>query len=80
LQNHFRHVERHDLAGELVFPNPQPVLDYIDSTRDWLETFLPDPIVWDDLYRQYQTLLDTHFDHHNEFRVNKLGGVFICTP
>lgn len=80
LQNHFRHVERRDLAGELVFPNPQPVLDYLASTRDWLEMFLPQPEVWDDFFRQFQTLLDAHFAHHNEFRVNKLGGVFICTP
>lgn len=79
LQNHFRHVERHDLAGALIFPNPQPVLDYVASSRGWLEKFLPAPVTWDDLYRQLQSLLANHFASHDEFRVNKLGGVFICT-
>lgn len=80
LQTHFRHVERRDLAGVLVFPDPQPVLDYLASTRDWWETFLPHPVTWDDLYHQFQTLLAAHFTGHDEFRVNKLGGIFICTP
>ncbi|MEJ2750691.1 MAG: class I SAM-dependent methyltransferase [Anaerolineae bacterium] len=80
LQNHFRHVQRHDLASALVFPGPQPVLDYIASTRDWLTTFLPPHVTWEALYNQIQTLLTTHFTSHDEFRVNKLGGVFICTP
>ena len=80
LETHFGHVERRDLAGALVFPNPQPVLDYLASTRDWLETFLPHPTAWDDLYQQFQTLLAAHFARHDTFRVNKLGGVFICRP
>ncbi|MCB9419216.1 MAG: methyltransferase domain-containing protein [Ardenticatenaceae bacterium] len=79
LKNYFRHIQRHDLAGALVFPAPQPVLDYIASTRDVLETFLPS-VTWDMLYSQLQALLAEHFASHDEFRVNKLGGVFICYP
>lgn len=79
LRNHFSHVKRHDLSSALVFPDPQPILDYLASSRDWYETFLPAPVTWDDLYRQFQALLTNHFARHAEFRVSKLSGVFICS-
>jgi SAM-dependent methyltransferase len=78
LQNHFTHIQRHDLPSALVFPSPQPILDYITSSRDWYEIFLPSRIIWDDLVKQFESLLDNHFAQHQEFRVSKLSGVFIC--
>lgn len=80
LQPHFTHIQRHDLPSALVFPNPQPILNYITSSRDWYETLLPKSITWDDLYHQFQTLLTDHFAQHPEFRISKLSGVFICRP
>lgn len=78
LQPHFPHVQRHDLSSALIFPEPQPLLDYVASSRDWYEAFLPEPLTWDDLYHQLQALLADHFASHDEFRVSKLTGVFIC--
>jgi ubiquinone/menaquinone biosynthesis C-methylase UbiE len=80
LQPHFSHVQRHDLHSALVFPDPQPILDYIASSRDWYEKFLPETVTWDDLYQQIQTILAAHFVQHQEFRVSKLSGVFTCRP
>jgi SAM-dependent methyltransferase len=80
LQTHFSHVQRHDLHSALVFPDPQPILDYIASSRDWYEKFLPETVTWDDLYQQIQKILANHFTRHQEFRVSKLSGVFTCRP
>lgn len=80
LQNHFPHIEHYDLSSVLIFPEPQPFLDYIASSRDWYETFLPPTVTWNDLYSQFEALLAAHFANHNEYRVSKLSGVFICTP
>jgi ubiquinone/menaquinone biosynthesis C-methylase UbiE len=77
---HFSHIQRHDLPSALVLPDPQPLLDYIASSRDWYETFLPNTVTWNDLYHQFQTLLADHFAQNPEYRVSKLTGVFICTP
>ncbi|MDX1662653.1 MAG: class I SAM-dependent methyltransferase, partial [Candidatus Promineifilaceae bacterium] len=33
LRRFFEHVERYDLPGALVFPDPQPVIDYLASSR-----------------------------------------------
>jgi SAM-dependent methyltransferase len=80
LKNHFFHIERCDLQGALVFPHPQPILDYLDSSRDWfIKRFLPDSATADDLLQALRDILDEHFAHNGEFRVNKLSGVFICS-
>ncbi len=78
LEKQFHHVTRCDLASALVFPDPQPVLDYISSSRDWYESVLPNHVTWDELLHEFQMLLDEHFAHHDQFRVNKLSGVFVC--
>ena len=78
LEAHFKQVERHDLPSALVFPTPGPLLDYIGSSRDWYESFLPDAVTWDDLHREFKALLDDHFANHDTFHINKLSGVFIC--
>ena len=77
LEKHFTHVERHDLKSALIFPEPQPLLDYIGSSSDWYESLLPDHVSWNDLLVQFQTLLAAHFAAHDAFRVSKLSGVFI---
>lgn len=78
LEKHFLHVERHDLPSALIFPGPQPLLDYIGSSRDWYEALLPSHIAWDDLLSQFRAILDEHFANHSQFRVRKLSGVFVC--
>ena len=78
LKNHFSQISRHDLPSALVFPSPEPILDYLDSSRDWYERFLPDGTTGDDLLEAFRDVFDEHFAHNDEFRVNKLSGVFVC--
>ncbi|MCP4424250.1 MAG: class I SAM-dependent methyltransferase [Chloroflexi bacterium] len=79
LSPHFTHIERCDLPSALVFPNPQPILDYLDSSRDWfIKRFLSDSATADDLLQALRDILDEYFIHNDEFRVNKLSGVFVC--
>ena len=81
LAPHFTHIKRHDLSSALVFPEPQPILDYLDSSRDWfIKRFLPDSMTAGDLLQVFRDILDEHFAHNDEFRVNKLTGVFVCHP
>jgi len=78
LQPHFAQVARHDLPAAFVFPETQPVLDYINSSRDWHERKLPAGVSWGDLLAAIGEILDEHIAQHGAFRVNKLSGVFIC--
>ncbi|MFQ5434985.1 MAG: class I SAM-dependent methyltransferase [Anaerolineae bacterium] len=78
LQTHFSRVSRHDLPAALVFPQAQPVLDYINSSRDWYESKLQDLVKWEELLSAMEGILDEHIAQHGEFRVNKLSGIFVC--
>lgn len=78
LARHFARIERHDLPGSLVFPEPKPVIDYIGSSRDRLLSFAPEGTAWDDLAGILEGLLAAHFLECEYFRVNKLTGVFFC--
>ena len=78
LQLHFSQVARHDLPAALIFPETQPVLDYINSSRDWHESKLPAGMSWGDLLAAIGQILDEHIAQHGAFRVNKLSGLFVC--
>ncbi len=78
LQPHFAQVARHDLPAAFVFPETQPVLDYINSSRDWYERKLPAGVSWRDLLAAIGQILDEHIAQHGVFRVNKLSGLFVC--
>lgn len=78
LQSHFSQVTRHDLPAALVFPESQPVLDYLNSSRDWHESKLPAGVTWADLLAQINQTLAGHIARHGSFRVNKLSGLFVC--
>lgn len=77
LQRHFQEVRRHDLPGALVFPEPQPVIDYIGSSKDLYAPFLPAGFSWDDAMVFVRERLERHIAEHGAFRVSKLAGVFI---
>lgn len=78
LLRHFAHVARFDLPAALVFPEPQPVIDYIATTRERYEALLPAGITWADVVAALTDLLRQHIAEHGVFRVNKLTGVFVC--
>lgn len=78
LREQFAYVERRDLPGALVFPKPQPVIDYIGTLYERFERFLPDHTKWQDFSDALRTILQRKIERNGEFRVNKLTGVFIC--
>ena len=78
LNPYFATVSRHDLPGALVFPEPQPVIDYLASMRERYERQLPAGITWEHVAETMFELLSDHIAQHGSFRVNKLTGLFIC--
>lgn len=75
----FDHVERHVLYNALVFPEPTPLLAYVDSMRGLYEPGLPDNVSWDDLLRIWHKLAADYIARHGEFRINKISGAFVAT-
>lgn len=78
LTRHFSHVVRRDLPGALVFPEPQPIIDYLASTRERYVQLLPAGVTWENVVSALRKLLATHIGEQGEFRVNKKAGVFVC--
>jgi SAM-dependent methyltransferase len=79
LHRHFYAVVRHDLPSKLVFPEVEPVMEYLESTRTFREPQLPEGVEWDEvmfLMRQQVTHL---IDHLGEIVVNKLTGVLLAS-
>ncbi|WP_119065359.1 class I SAM-dependent methyltransferase [Aggregatilinea lenta] len=79
LAHHFRAVARYDLPSALYFPEVDPVLAYIDSTRDIREPQLPDEITWDAFMEMMNKQISRLIRHMGELQVNKLSGVLIAT-
>jgi len=78
LSRAFSQVERHLLHSALVFPEPAPLLAYIDSLRPRYEPELPAGVDWDDLLQVWQELIAGHIARHDEFHVSKLSGAFVA--
>lgn len=78
LRPYFATVSRRDLPGALIFPAPQPVIDYLASMRERYGQNLPAGITWDHITETMFELLSDHIAQHGSFRVNKLAGLFIC--
>lgn len=79
LTTRFDSVELRYLHDALLFPDPQPVLDYINSSRDWWEPLFPADISWADYENALRSILESHFKRESIFRVSKLAGVFVCS-
>ncbi|HLY26908.1 MAG TPA: class I SAM-dependent methyltransferase [Aggregatilineales bacterium] len=79
LARHFFAVSRHDLPGAFIFPDAQPILDYIGSMRAIREPQLPRRVAWDDFMSVMGEQIDRLIGHFGELVVNKLSGVLIGT-
>lgn len=79
LSRHFYAVMRHDLPGALMFSEIEPLMAYIESTREMREPQLPADVAWEDvmvIMRQQVTHL---INHLGELPINKLTGVLIAS-
>lgn len=79
LHRYFYAVVRYDLPGALVFPDVQPVLDYLNSMRDLDEPNFPERINWDDYMAIMSEQVRRLIAHFGELTITKLSGVLIAT-
>jgi SAM-dependent methyltransferase len=49
LESAFAEVEWHDIRSTLELPDPEPLLAYVASMRQWLEESLPPGAQWSDV-------------------------------
>jgi hypothetical protein len=78
LTQHFAQVDRFILDSALIFPAAEPVIDYVDSMRDFYSSYLPDDIIWSDFSAELARRIRLEVKRTGQFRVGKKTGVFIC--
>lgn len=79
LARHFYAVMRNDLPSKLVFPEIDPLMQYLESTRPLREPQLPDDVNWDDVMMIMQQQVTHLVNHLGELVINKLAGVLLAT-
>jgi SAM-dependent methyltransferase len=79
LATHFAHVELREIANQLVFPAPEPILAYVQSMDEWYRAFLPAELSWKEFITAVRRRLETHFQKHSRFHVDKKAGFFLCS-
>ena len=75
---YFARVARHDLPGALVFPEAQPLIDYLSSMRQRYLALMPAGITWEAVAGALEKVLFAHINTHGHYRVSKLAGTFVC--
>jgi 2-polyprenyl-3-methyl-5-hydroxy-6-metoxy-1,4-benzoquinol methylase len=79
MSRQFFAVVRYDLPSALVFPEVEPVMSYLESTRQMREPQLPEGIWWDDVMVIVREQITRLLEHFGEVAINKLAGVLIGT-
>ncbi|MEL6308099.1 MAG: class I SAM-dependent methyltransferase [Chloroflexota bacterium] len=79
LSKRFFAIVRHDLPSALVFPDVDPAMDYLETTRDLREPSLPDDVVWEDVMMIMRQQINQLIKHLGELVINKQGGVLIAS-
>ena len=79
LAQYFYAVVRHDLPSALVFPEVEPAMAYLESTRDLREKSLPKDVIWDDVMMIMRQQINQLVKHLGELVINKSAGVLIAS-
>lgn len=79
LAQEFFAVVRYDLPTALVFPAIDPIMSFLDSTREMREPFLPEDITWDDLMMVMREQMSALLTHFGELVINKISGVLVAS-
>ena len=79
LARQFKAVVRYDIPSALVFTTPEPVVEYINSTRPFYEYTMPPDVIWDDFMVIMRDQVRRLINHFGELVVNKLSGVLIAS-
>ena len=76
---HFYAVVRHEMPSKLIFSDIEPVMAYLETTREMREPQLPEDVSWDDVMMIMQQQI-THLIHHlGELIITKSTGVLVAT-
>jgi ubiquinone/menaquinone biosynthesis C-methylase UbiE len=78
LERHFNSVHRRDLDSALVFRSSQPVVDYINTSRDYYMGIKPEEVQWKAVEAAIHKAVNGRIAKDGAFRVQKLTGVFVC--
>ncbi|MBC7871310.1 MAG: class I SAM-dependent methyltransferase [Chitinophagaceae bacterium] len=79
LARHFYAVVRHDLPSALIFPEIEPIMAYLESTRSIREPQLPRDVMWDDVMMIMRQQITHLINHLGELVINKLTGVLLAS-
>lgn len=79
LARYFFAVVRYDLPGALVFPDVEPAIAYLESTRDLREAQLPPDVVWDDVMMIMRQQINQLIKHLGELVINKQVGLLLAS-
>lgn len=79
LKRHFYAVMRCDLPGMLVVNTIDPLIDYMESTRDLRESQLPPDVAWEDLMAIVRQQVIHLISTYGEIGIEKLSGVLVAT-
>jgi hypothetical protein len=79
LSHHFYAVVRHDLPSKLIFPDTEPLMRYLESTRSLREPQLPEDVNWDDVMLIMNQQASHLVNHLGELAINKINGVLLAT-
>jgi SAM-dependent methyltransferase len=79
LSRYFYGVVRHDFPSALVFSEIDPLMAYLESTRDLREPQLPQDVAWDDVMVIMRQQIMHLINHLGELVINKLAGVLVAT-
>jgi len=78
LEPHFARVTAHRHESAFVFPEVEPVLAYINSTRDTLRADLPPDRTWAEFLAALREVVEAEIALRGEFRVSKTAGVLVA--
>jgi SAM-dependent methyltransferase len=79
LARYFYAVVRYELPGSLVFTEIDPLMAYLESTRDLREPQLPKDVAWDDVMVIMRQQITHLINHLGELVINKSTGVLIAS-
>lgn len=79
LARQFDAVVRHDLPSAFVFPEVEPIMEYLESTRSVREPQLPENVSWDQVMIIMREQVTNLIASLNVLVVDKLTGVLMAT-
>lgn len=79
LARHFFAVVRYDMPSALIFPDVEPAMAYLETTRDLRESQLPEDVVWEDVMMIMRQQINQLIKHLGELVINKEVGMLVST-